>query len=109
MLVAVLDTGIAPLTGPEAHPDWADVDTDASDSTGKLRYGFDFVSEIDIDGDATRIDSDATDIGPHNTSFHGTHVAGTVAAPTDNGIGVAGREIRVYNALRVWTAVAFHI
>ncbi len=92
VLVAVLDTGIAPLTGPDAHPDWADVDTDASDSVGKLRYGFDFVSEADIDGDdVPGIDSDATDIGPaENTAFHGTHVAGTVAAPTDNGIGVAG-------------------
>ena len=92
VLVAVLDTGIAPLTGPQAHPDWADVDSDASDSTGKLRYGFDFVSEADIDGDTTPgVDSDATDIGPaDSTSFHGTHVAGTVAAPTNNGIGVAG-------------------
>ena len=50
VLVAVLDTGIVPLTGDAAHPDWASVDTDASDATGKLRFGFDFVSPPDIDG-----------------------------------------------------------
>ena len=92
VIVAVLDTGIVPVTGPQAHPDWADVDTDASDATGKLRFGYDFVSIASIDGDDTPgIDPDATDIGPANaTGFHGSHVAGTVAAPTNNGIGVAG-------------------
>ncbi len=92
VLVAVLDTGIVPLTGDAAHPDWSSVDTDASDATGKLRFGFDFVSPPDIDGDDTPgIDPDSTDIGPaSDTAFHGSHVAGTVAAPTNNGVGVAG-------------------
>ena len=30
------------------------------------------------------------DVGSANSSFHGTHVAGTIGAATDNGIGVAG-------------------
>ena len=94
------------MTG-QAYPDWADVDTDA-DSTGKLRYGFDFVSEVDIDGDATRIDSDATDIGPaDSTSFHGLRRRYRCGA-TDNGIGVAGvgRSVSIM-PLEFWeTAVA---
>ena len=62
VVVAVLDTGVV------AHPDLQAV-----------LPGFDFV-----DGDA-----DPSDPGG-NGAFHGTHVAGTVAAFTDNGIGVAG-------------------
>ena len=61
--VAVIDTGISP-----SHPDLA----------GKLAPGWDFV---DRDNDPTD-----TPVG----SSHGTHVAGTIAAATDNGIGVAG-------------------
>jgi serine protease len=65
--VAVLDTGVA--TG---HPDL----------TSKLLPGYSFVT---VEGRG----SDATDPGG-GSSYHGTHVAGTVAAATDNGIGVAG-------------------
>jgi len=61
--VAVIDTGISP-----SHPDLA----------GELVPGWDFV-----DNDSDPIDTPAR-------SSHGTHVAGTIAAATNNGIGVAG-------------------
>ncbi|HZH98586.1 MAG TPA: S8 family peptidase, partial [Fimbriimonadaceae bacterium] len=60
VVIAVLDTGVD-LT----HPDLV----------GKLVQGTD---TIDNDSD------------PSDTQGHGTHVAGTVAANTNNGIGVAG-------------------
>ncbi len=61
--VAVIDTGIS-----RTHPDLA----------GKLVPGWDFVGN----------DDDPTDTPAR--SSHGTHVAGTIAAATDNGIGCAG-------------------
>ncbi|MCB1909572.1 MAG: S8 family serine peptidase, partial [Rhodocyclaceae bacterium] len=79
VVVAVVDTGV--LT---SHPDLA----------GQLVAGFDFVSDAAraLDGDG--IDADATDPGDRDfggaSSWHGTHVAGTIAAATDNGSGVAG-------------------
>lgn len=67
--VAVIDTGV--LTG---HPDLE----------GQLLPGFDFVADVpgaEDPGDGS---------GGGASSFHGTHVAGTVAARTDNSLGVAG-------------------
>ena len=71
--VAVVDTGIF-----SAHADMA----------GQLVAGYDFIKDplLALDGDG--IDPDPED--DDGTSFHGTHVAGTVAALTNNGAGVAG-------------------
>ena len=78
-IVAVIDTGIK-----KAHPDLA----------GQLVAGYDFISDSTNAGDGGGVDSDPEDVGdgarPGESSFHGTHVAGTVAAATNNGIGVAG-------------------
>ena len=75
-IVAVIDTGIK-----KAHPDLA----------GQLVAGYDFISDSTNAGDGDGVDSDPEDVGdgarPGESSFHGTHVAGTVAAATDNGIG----------------------
>lgn len=94
VVVAVLDTGYRP------H----------ADLVGNVLPGYDFVSwygqsedEPDIAGDGDGRDPDASDPGDWtddsmavwcgntgDSSWHGTHVAGTVAAMTNNGRDVAG-------------------
>lgn len=79
VVVAVIDTGI--LSG---HPDLQ----------GQLVAGYDFVRNPANAGDGDGIDPNPEDSGnlfaPASSSFHGTHVAGTVAAAGNNRIGVTG-------------------
>ena len=79
VIVAVVDTGI--LAG---HPDLA----------GQLVDGYDFIRDPDVAADGDGIDPDPEEVAnptePEPIAFHGTHVAGTVAARGNNRIGVAG-------------------
>lgn len=83
VIVAVLDTGRT------AHSD-LDANTVA---------GYDFISSISVANDGNGRDINDADPGDwttgqcgtaSNSSWHGTHVAGTVAAVTNNARGVAG-------------------
>ncbi|MBB6097518.1 serine protease [Deinobacterium chartae] len=81
-VVAVIDTGQL------NHPDLA----------GRFVAGYDFISNTSTAGDGNGRDSDPTDVGDaavcngqqQPNSWHGTHVAGTIGAATNNGVGVAG-------------------
>jgi serine protease len=85
--VAVIDTGMRP------H----------ADLVGNLIQGYDFISDTFVARDGGGRDADPTDPGDFSaagecgagspasgSSWHGTHVSGTVAAVTNNGSGVAG-------------------
>ncbi|MEQ1836928.1 MAG: S8 family serine peptidase [Candidatus Nitrotoga sp.] len=78
VIVAVIDTGVF-----MAHPDLAT----------NLTTGYDFISDparaLDFDGIDINPDDpgDATVVG--QSSWHGTHVAGTIAATSNNNSGVA--------------------
>src|SRR5438477_12464332 len=78
VIVAVIDTG----------------QTDHPDLAGKQVAGYDFISDPANAADGGGRDSDPTDPGDGSggqpSSFHGTHVSGTIGAATNNGLGVAG-------------------
>jgi len=87
VVVAVIDTGIT------NHPDL----------NANLLPGYDFISDAAMARDGGGRDNNPNDEGDwyaanecgsgipaSNSSWHGTHVAGTVAAVTNNSTGVAG-------------------
>ncbi|WP_320819471.1 S8 family peptidase [Thalassolituus sp.] len=79
VIVAVLDTGVF-----LAHPDLSN----------QLVSGYDFISDSTNANDGNGIDSNPDDPGDSTqrggSSWHGTHVSGTVAAETNNSTGGAG-------------------
>lgn len=91
VVVAVIDTGHRPHI----------------DLSGRFIGGYDFISDVQVANDGNGRDNDPEDPGDwitaaestsghfagcqvRNSSWHGTHVAGTIGANSDNSVGVAG-------------------
>ncbi len=81
--VAVVDTGIlgTPKNAKTTHPDFR----------GRLLPGYDFVTDPDAAGDGDGRDDEPYDLGTFQSNgTHGSHVAGIIAANSDDGLGTAG-------------------
>lgn len=74
VIVAVLDTGIFP------HPDL----------NANVIAGYDFISDPVNAGDGDGIDPNPAAVATIKEATHGTHVAGTIAAVSNNRVGVTG-------------------
>lgn len=72
VVIAVLDTGV------KEH-----------DDLHRLLPGYDFVSSVGLAGDGDGRDPDPSPVGGWSAS-HGQHVAGTIGADSNNGIGIPG-------------------
>jgi subtilisin family serine protease len=66
---------------------------DHVDFSGRDVGGFDFVADGDRSADGGGRDPDYSDEGG-DSSFHGSHVAGTIGARADDGVGVPGLNWR---------------
>lgn len=78
VVVAIVDTGVA-----LAHPDLS----------GQITPGYDFIRDPENANDGDGIDNNPDDPGdknPRGSTYHGTHVAGIIAAATNNQQGVSG-------------------
>ncbi|WP_147451050.1 S8 family peptidase [Corallococcus llansteffanensis] len=89
IIIAVLDTGIT------KHPDL----------DSRMLTGVDLISDPNAAGDGNGVDANPTDEGKDlpngGSSYHGTHVAGTIGAASNNGVGLSGVTWKGRNILPV--------
>jgi serine protease len=99
VVIAILDTGIlynkADYIGLDANntrePNTHEDLYCGAGAANRWLQGFDFVSYASTVETNTFDDDDPADLGPvADTGFHGTHVAGTIGACSNNALGVAG-------------------